>query len=640
MEFEMSGSCVFGSWMTRKYIEPQWFDRAKLLIEARRLLNKHDANDEFWALAALDTRDSVAIVADALTTGLDLSTPYGAEMIGHRHEMLRLLVRKSRGVKMADRAAHALELLGQKPEVYTGWQRLIADADRFQLGSDQPWYHRSKSPGLYADMVHELDAETLSAEGYELVDQEEYRRLVQRDLMLELLAGDRASMPEMWWAATAVVMLTEPLKNWRTYTPARLIESLFSKVRRQCEAQLQQVNRTRVPMRGVYSLPRQANTLKHFFLLAQREHMPEPTRDGVPLGLEDTLFAQKAAQGSSAQVGLLLDKRLIRPSENRGTFFSLPLEQLERDPIHTLLKAVEKLDVDASVCEHLPRVLTGMFAAARRDSNLLPTRQTGTFWDTDSGYRICQIVGFDPNNWRHLQRVQQIRKLLLELRLHCEIVGRNAEGEVVTIHYKAPIIEQRAAEIEVVITRNGKSSVVETIRTQENLSKHHKFTAWSINEHLWNMTLPAEEGGAPSFMLIDDRAFHLGARSSAPFNIYWTLLNRAYMSALARNRDDMLNEDGTFAPRLGVLFDFAGLETTVVRVSRVRKQFKDALDLMVENGLLLDWDCELLRSSKSVTLEAFKTARVRVRWPENQVNLFLREKRDAAGKAALEDLSA
>ena len=136
------------------------------------------------------------------------------------------------------------------------------------------------------------------------------------------------------------------------------------------------------------------------------------------------------------------------------------------------------------------------------------------------------------------------------------------------------------------------------------------------------MTLPEDEGGSPSFMLLDERAFALDDRSSLPFNIYWTLVNRAYMGAYTSVPEDRVQPDGTFSPRLWTLHDWAGMENTYIKVKRIKQRFTEALDLMVEHGLLLSWQCDVLSESRQSTLEDLKTARVQVRFSEEQLDNF------------------
>jgi hypothetical protein len=151
------------------------------------------------------------------------------------------------------------------------------------------------------------------------------------------------------------------------------------------------------------------------------------------------------------------------------------------------------------------------------------------------------------------------------------------------------------------------------------MSARHTFSSWSIARPLWDMVLPEREGGAPAFMSIDARAFLLDPSSSTPFNLYWAMVNRAYMGTYAANRLDRVDEAGTFHPRIGVLYDFSGMQGTHRRLYRLRRALRGALDAMVDHGLLLRWECPWLTDGATVSFAELFERRVRVTFSERQL---------------------
>ncbi len=123
------------------------------------------------------------------------------------------------------------------------------------------------------------------------------------------------------------------------------------------------------------------------------------------------------------------------------------------------------------------------------------------------------------------------------------------------------------------------------------MSLHYTFKAWSIAKVLWDMVTPKESGGTPSYMSLDERAFRLDDRSSIPFNIYWTLINRAYMDRLAA--------DGSLTISIKVIYEWSGLEGRFGRPHALSKKLRECFDLMVEHGLLRTWRCDAIMPDSS-----------------------------------------
>ena len=105
-------------------------------------------------------------------------------------------------------------------------------------------------------------------------------------------------------------------------------------------------------------------------------------------------------------------------------------------------------------------------------------------------------------------------------------------------------------------------------------------------------------------MLLDDRAFKLDDRSSVAFNLYWTLVNRAY--------NDRVSDEGSFKLKLWTLYNWSGLESSSQRVDRLKETFRSAFDRMVEVGLLQHWRCVSLDADRRTTMRELEDAELTV----------------------------
>jgi len=204
-----------------------------------------------------------------------------------------------------------------------------------------------------------------------------------------------------------------------------------------------------------------------------------------------------------------------------------------------------------------------------------------------------------------MRRIARVRDLLESFTLHRSFVQVRA-GAQTTIEVSAPLIERRAVEMSA------------TVRDIEGISSRHSWSAWSIEEKLWKATVDATHGGSPAFMLIDERAFRL--ESSDSFNLYWTLINRAYFhwrdARGARGKGASSARD--FTERLGVLYDWAGRERAGTRVKRERAALVAALDEMIRHGLIESWSCGALDlDKKHVERGTLLSSKLSVRLPED-----------------------
>ena len=490
-----------------------------------------------------------------------------------------------------DRRIQAIQFILKHMEYFSGWEHMQTNSELYQLQESKPWWHPSGAFFQREEQRLSLKtAEQLHEKGFVCLMREAYIERVREPIIFSLLHRGH-SLERL---AAILALYTANARELRE--PRRWIERMLEDLRRDCSRELQRRDFTAVPMKPLYSLPREANNLRSFFISRAAELKVDQATGVIKSKLPRARV--RVVDDSHGQQTLFFDTDLVlRQSGELDSFVSIQLNEAQTDVLGALTKAIEQLDVDPAVFEHVPRVCAGLFAAAHRDRHTA-FGAPGTFWDTDSGKRLCRIVGFNPDNYKHRQRVQDVRKLLSELKLHRAASGFDDRGNKIRIKYKGPLIELRQAQLEL------------EIEDREGISERHTFQAWSIDDTLWKMTLYEEDGGAPAFMLLDDRAFKLDDRSSVAFNLYWTLVNRAY--------NDRVNESGMFRLKLWTLYNWSGLESSTQRVDRLKETFRAAFDRMVEVGLLQDWKCASLGDSKRTTMRELEEAELWVTFGQEQ----------------------
>jgi len=113
-------------------------------------------------------------------------------------------------------------------------------------------------------------------------------------------------------------------------------------------------------------------------------------------------------------------------------------------------------------------------------------------------------------------------------------------------------------------------------------------------------------------MAVRSRCFVLASRPSVSFNSYCALVNRAYNGRVA--------SAGRFEVKLSTLYEWSGLESPSVRADRLRETFRQALDRMVQVGLLRDWTCPELADRASSSRQDTLDARLSVMFSSNQLS--------------------
>jgi|AP45_3_1055517.scaffolds.fasta_scaffold05457_2 hypothetical protein len=598
---------------------PDWFKRNEFVNETRTYLNEHPPEDEVWDTLELDQEENpyVRLTHELIcwsTSDEERPAEWRLRVFRHRHEMLRALLHHKK--RLADRYESGKNLLTNDIEFYSGFTEALEFRTGFGFDEERPWWGPG-DPLVNLERIerHRGDTSALEDEGFVRVPHDIYvERVRHRVIRHLLLSAVHTNTTELDLAARMLVLYATHQSTWpKKGSLFQIVSAHKGALLSECQEALTRQH-PRLPMKPFYSLPRESNNISTFFVSRSPEAELAVNEDTgvIRSSLEGALSRVVKAKSGQQQL-LFFDRDLVaRDDRDKADMFvALELDEDRPNVLDALMIAIEKLNIDSNVFEHLPRVCAGVFAAAHRDRRL-SFDWDGTFWDTDSGYRLCRIIGFNPENKRHRKRVQDALHLLETLVLHRQIKGRDEKGRKIDMKWSGPLIEPRKAKLEL------------SIEDREGMSEHHSFRSWSIAKALWEMTLPEKDGGTPSFMLIDERAFGLDERSSLPFNLYWTIINRAYMGAYTSVRDDRVMDDGIFKPRLGTLYDWAGMESRRVRVKRLKKRFREALDLMVEQGLLLFWECDELDESRSTAFDSLREARVTVQFSPEQMQHFPR----------------
>lgn len=498
---------------------------------------------------------------------------HARELLNHRLQLLRLLSVSTRAGHQ--RRSQAIEYALRHINLYSGFKRVLIEANRFQLGDEQPWWRAGEF------LQNEIDRNGIQKRGGDLhqagffrVSRQQYLNRV-RTPIIRMLTGT----PDYMLGAAAIIALFTATQQERRELPhltAQLQSLLFSRT----HVDLKE-HTTPIPIQPLYSLPREMRNLGSFFVSA-------PELEAMPLDARSNRLHNEASGASTKLHGqqslLFYDHSLVqRKSERPDQFIELRLDDKSPSVLDALIHAIEGFNVDEGTLVHLPRIAAGFFNAAMRDRKHGFSTE-GTFWDTHSGKRLCSIIGFDPDNKRHRKRIQDARFLFERIILHREIVEMQEDGKTYhKVAWRGPLIEQKKEELSV------------EIGTQEGITAHSTLQAWQIAGALWNMVKPRMEGGAPSFMALDERAFMLDASDSVPFNVYWTLINRSYITGLDRT--------GSVTVSVETIYKWSGLEGRYRRTSQLRTMLTNIFDRMVDRGLLSRWQSAALESTRPTSFD-------------------------------------
>lgn len=512
-----------------------------------------------------------------------------------RRELLKILANSKSTMSEKRRLGQALVI--QQLEFHVGWESLMTFGADYQLSVEEPWY----KPG---DFAH-THAQFLDAAGDpKLLEQLGFRRILRqtyidrtRRSIMELLMSRHDSLKQV----SALIALYTAGRHERkriAELSGQIWDELFALAKTQLEQHI-----TPIPMQSLYGLAKEARNLSGF--CDDLKLTLDATNPNIALSSLVPEARAMVREQNGQQRLLFLDEKLVnRRDDLLNQFIEVDIE-LDGDThsvFDAIMKAMEKLPIDERLMEHLPRVTAAFFNAAQRDRNNQDIASSGTFWGTKSGRRLARMSGFDPDNYKHRAIIQDIRALLCEIILHREIMTTQRGAGRKRARWRGPLLEARRSELEF------------EAETPEGFTAHQTFQSWSIAAPLWAMVTPSEQGGTPSFMALDERAFYLDTRSSVPFNLYWVLVNRAYMQRLGKG--------GTLAVKISVLYEWAGLQGRFDRPVRLRAKLRDAFSDMVDHGLLEAWGCEELDEQSSSTFDEIMKATLEVTFSTSHLKSF------------------
>lgn len=578
---------------------PKNYSTINLATVTRALLSSTADNPNAWypTPASLDdppgrvTPEQCEFYTSLLTSFMTHDLAFWASserlehVIEHRVSLLGTLATSNQSLEV--KRARALKEVIDRLEFFGGWEELIARGNSYQLGEEMPWH----KPGEFAQVNAQFETnrgneKRLRELGFTPIPRQVYLDLVRRPIMqLELRDGQRLQQ------VASIIALYTASRTERQRL-AQLVEHIDTELYLKARTFFRQ-HTTAVPMQSLYSLAKEVRNISSFKDTLKISIMPQGNAarsektDGMAIFEDDDQGGQRV---------LFFDPKLVRRKNGEESipdqFIEVPVDIEKTGPsvIDAIVQAIEQLPIDERLLEHLPRVTAAFFNAAQRDRRL-EFNDAGTFWDTASGKRLSRLSGFDPDNHRHRAIVKEIRELLTKIILHREVRGHRDKTKA-RLKWRGPLLEMRASEIDL------------ELEDREGITSHSTFKSWSIAKALWLMVVPSEEGGAPSFMSLDERAFYLDSSSSKPFNLYWTLVNRAYMNRLDRS--------GSLTVRVGTLYEWAGLQGRYTRPIRLRKVLYDALERMIEHDLLEQWSCPQLEEDGYILFNELLEATLRV----------------------------
>ncbi len=510
------------------------------------------------------------------------------EVLDTRLELLRAL--STSNITQEQRRARALDVVIKHLDLFSGWKKLLLEGKSFQLGDPEPWWR----PGDF--MQNELARETLVQSGrspqkgnFFRVSREHYLNRVRVPIIRVL-----TSSPDFSLDAAALIALFTASRQERSDL-ARLTEALRMILFGQAQVSLRERS-TAIPMQPLYSFPKEMRNLGSFFI--SHEQLSDLPTD------PETSRIYNASSGASAKLHqqslLFYDSDLVaRRGERPNQYIEVTLGHGQASIVDALIQAIETLGVQDDILVHLPRIVAGFFNAAQRDRHH-DFGADGVFWDTTSGKRLCQLIGFDSENKRHRARIQNARTLLQHIILHREVVELQADKKTYKkVAWRGPLIELKREELSV------------EVGTSEGITAHSTFQAWQIAGALWRMITPRLEGGAPSFMSLDERAFAMDKKSSIPFNLYWTIVNRAYISRLGSR--------GNLSISIQALYKWSGLEGRFSRTDKLRTLLIDGFERMLVHDLIASWECEALSKPSRMKFDNFLQAQVHVVFSETHL---------------------
>lgn len=594
-------------------------DRISLARLARRTRTIPDDPLEFTQV----------LLARMLTDGVEESTR-PEEAFEVRRKLLWILTHQKHW-NASERFERALLHVASNLEVLTSWHVFVDDpaaheqARYYQLDTPSAWWHPGPGTGWLRRMQEQRDLQSfpelheMEEAGFRQLSQASYRVRMRELILLELITVlDQHRLQRL---AGIILLLTERVRVnatiWETFwfrekeaAVAGIISELVTRLRSQVMVAL--------PRQPLSVLPKEMNNLA----MHAAEH---PSAEG-----EMRFHEERTGQLSL----LVYDRALVlKESELPDTYIRIPIapdgpaaqSATEQDPLGALLHSLRGLaelgpSTRMAQLQDVPRVVAGMFMAATQDRGLTGVN-TGEFVDALTAHRLTHLVGLNVNDDRHKQRVRQVREWLETIEMSRPVLHQGKKGERNWVEWRGPIIQSLRDRYQL---RDVDLSVADgegTLSVLKNTTS--ELRVFRLSPELWQMRSPRSQ--TASFMLLDTRAFNLDAKlhylNSEPFNLYWTIIQRAYQASASPADADRFERDGTFSPRALTLYRLSGMERAgdMKNPNRVRQRFREYLSLMVDEGVLLDWNATMLEGEESdFTMERFRESmRIKISLPMN-----------------------
>lgn len=355
---------------------PEWFHRATLIKTGRSLLSEHAPSSTRWKVPLEEQGDPHERLVSSVLSADHIppeASEYRELLLEHRHELLRLLTCDHQRLEQRDKAAR--EYIAEHLEFYSGWAELVsARSPTYQLDQAQPWW-RGGDPLLEAQNVkgraHQV--RLLKEEGYERVAREVYIERIRHTVISQLLAARSHKPTELEFAAKLIILFASKQRLWKRSTLTTLAENHLTVILAECAKTLT-TQGARIPMKPLYSLPREAQNIGNFWVLPRDPERARVDEQGKIVRVDENAraIAKLTSEGAPPKQQLLFaDRELVnKRSGEPDSFIGVELDADHPDTLGALIKAIEKFDVDPNVFEHLPRVCAGMFAASHRDRRL------------------------------------------------------------------------------------------------------------------------------------------------------------------------------------------------------------------------------------------------------------------------------
>jgi len=591
-----------------------------------RAWGMEDAARELAAGAPADAESFYrALVAQMLTSAIGGSTRPGDV---HEANLGLLWILTDFKKKKADeRLREARKHVLGHIELYTSWHALLDDpsdptARAYQLHGDGAWWKPSEDlTWLEHELPEDLAAAAargegavghMASRGYQWVDQSTWQKRVKDALVFGLATvndSERVAEVVRW-----IVVLTAPRFKLspEMWPELELGPKLLGAELRTLYMGITRRKMVSIPRKPLAVLPMEVDNMSRFASGIFPPATPDPG-DERSLGVANSGKGARLRLTGGAEPALLLTDRSLVKKATPDTFIKIPLSAgaPTEDPVGALVHSLAGFSElgriqRADHLAHIPRVVAGVFMLAHRDA-LGPgdTVAPGEFLDTGSAHRLTRAIGLDATDRRARERVAMVRHWLTQIQLVREVV-EVVGGRRIKTHWMGPVLTELSdryrigEDLDAPLAPTGAGGEGQSGKKapEELRFVREELMPFRLAPVLWRMS--EHDSGTSEFMLLDHRAFELddafASSTSAPFNLYWTIVQRAYMAPAAHDPADRM-VDGTFGVMAKTLFRLSGIEDVHHGAKRGRAYDKLALylDLMIDKGLIADWSCDVAR---------------------------------------------